>query len=139
MNKYPNITQKIILKQGNKIMILRHKDGIYDFPGGRLEWGESLFDSLQRELSEEIGIKLDGQPSLFHVWNYISKDKERHSVMIYYIYKLKGGRNLVSPEGLEILWLTKDEMKKVIRDKNYVERMFNWRNHKNPPSLYYCD
>ena len=138
MNKYPNVTQKVLLKQGNKILILRHKDGAYDFPGGQLEWGEELFDSPRRELSEELGFKLDGQPRLFHVWNYISKDKKRHSVMIYYIHKLKGALNLVSPEGLKILWLTKDEMKKVVRDKNYVERMFNWRDPGARPSIYYC-
>lgn len=139
MNKYPNVTQKILLKQGNRIMILKHKDGVYDFPGGRLEWGENLFESLKRELFEELGFKLDNQPSLFHVWNHISEDKERHSVMIYYICELKEAQNLVSPEGLEILWLTKDEMNKVVRDEDYVERMFSWRDNGKPSSIYYCD
>ena len=46
MNKYPNVTQKILLKQGDRIMILRHKDGVYDFPGGQLEWGENLFNKI---------------------------------------------------------------------------------------------
>jgi hypothetical protein len=56
--------------------------------------------------------------------------------MVYYICRLKNTHKLVSPEGLEILWLTKDKMKKVVHDEDYIERMFNWRGHKNP-SFYY--
>lgn len=139
MHKYPNITQKIILKYKNKAMILRHKSGNYDFPGGRLEWHENLFDSLQRELQEELGFKLKHHPRLFHVWNYISGDKKRHSVMVYYIYELEEMKNLKSPEGMRVLWLTKNEMKKVVRDEDYVERIFKWSDKKKPHSLFYCD
>lgn len=60
----PNITQKIILHYKDKILITRLKNGEYDFPGGRLEWQEGLFEGLQRELKEEFGIKLEHEPRL---------------------------------------------------------------------------
>ncbi len=123
---YPNVTQKILLRCGDEVAILRHPGGSYDFPGGRLEMFEDLFDSLQRELKEEINYFLNGKPELFHVWSYISKDKTRHSVMIYYIYGLDKKPELVSPEKLEIFWLKKDKMMDIIKDQDFLERIYSW-------------
>lgn len=143
MKKRPDVTQKVILRCRNKIMILRYGNGSYDFPGGRLEWGENLFDSLQRELQEEIDFKLDHQPRLFHVWNYIAKNENRHSIMVYYIcdleHKFKQLKKLMSPEGIGILWLSRKEMARVIKDQGYVKRMFAWKDPRTPYSLFYID
>jgi len=139
MKQFPNITQKIILRYQDKILITRHKNGSFDFPGGRLEWKEGLFDSLQRELKEELNFQLEYQPRLFHVWNYISKDGKRHSVMIYYFYELKKRHKFISPAGIKILWLTKEEMKQTIKDRDFVEHMFSWSNKKSPYSMFYCN
>lgn len=50
MKKYPNVAVKIIFKHRNKILMLRRPNGAFDFPGGRVEWKESLFEALNREL-----------------------------------------------------------------------------------------
>lgn len=127
MKKYPNVTIKIILRCCNKILILRHKNGIYDFPGGRLEFYETLLGALQRELKEEIGFVLSEEPQLFHVWNYISKNKRRHSVMIYYIYSIGKIPKLVSQEKLQTLWLSEKQMGKIIHDREFVKKLYRWK------------
>lgn len=139
MEKFPNVTQKIILRYQEKILIARHANGVHDFPGGRIEWGENLFDSLRRELKEELDFNLEDQPRLFHVWNYVSKDQERHSVMVYYICDLKEEPDFNSPENLELLWLENDQMKEIVRDHDFVDRMFRWNDKETPHSLFYCD
>ncbi len=125
MKKYPNVTIKIILRCGDKVLILRHKNGTYDFPGGRLEFYETLLGALRRELKEELNFILTREPRLFHVWNYISKNKRRHSVMIYYIYFIKKMTKFTSPEKINILWLSEKQMRKIIHDHEFVKKLYH--------------
>jgi len=130
MKKYPNVTIKIILKYRDKILILRHKKGAFDFPGGRLEWKESILGALKRELKEELDYTLKNEPELFDIWNYISRNGKRHSVMIYFIYQLDNQPNFFSPEKLQIVWLTKKTAVPIIEDKKLVNKIFKWKKRK---------
>jgi len=86
MKKYPNVAVKIIFRYKNKIMLLKHKNGAFGFPGGRMKWGESILGALNRELKEELNYTLQKEPELFDVWNYISKNHKRHtSLLIIFI------------------------------------------------------
>jgi 8-oxo-dGTP pyrophosphatase MutT (NUDIX family) len=133
MKKYPNVTLKIILRYKNKILLLRLPDGRIDFPGGRMEWRESIFGALNRELKEELNYSLKEEPELFGVWNYISKNKRRHSIFIDFIYRLDKKPKFSSLEKAEILWVTKKEIisKNIIKDKNFVEKIFSWKPSKH--------
>lgn len=130
MKKYLNVAVKIIFKYKNKIMMLLHKNRVYSFPGGRMKYGESLFKALNRELKEELNYILQKEPKLFDVWNYIDKNKRRHSVFIYYIYHLAKRPKFSSPEGHKILWLTKKDMqlKNIIKDKKFLNKVFHTKN-----------
>ena len=124
MKKYPNITVKIILRYKNKMLMLRHKNGAFDFPGGRMKWKESIFGALQRELKEELNYSLNKEPELLDIWNYISKNGKRHSVMIYFFYQLKKKNKFSSPENHQILWLSKKETISIIKNKKLVDKIF---------------
>jgi len=128
MKKYPTVAVNIIFRCKNKILILKHKNGVYSFPGGRMEWKESILGALNRELKEELNYSLKEEPELFQVWNYISKNKRRHNVFINYIQRLDKKPKLSSPEKLKILWLTKKDLisKNIIKDERFLERIFNW-------------
>lgn len=127
MSQYPSIAQKLILRFRGKILVLKHFDGVISFPGGKVEFGEPLFDALNRELKEELNFTLDSMPKLFDVWNYISSDKTTHSVFIYYIHDLQTPIEFFSPEKLEILWLSKQDMINInlIKDSKFLDKMFD--------------
>lgn len=124
--KRPNVTVKLIMKYRNQILLLRDKKGIFTIPGGRMEWGESIFGALNRELKEELNFSLRQELIFFDLWNYVSKDKKRHSVFIYYIYVFKKKPRFFSPEGLQLLWLTKKELigLNIIKDKSFINKIF---------------
>jgi mutator protein MutT len=66
----------VILRRDDKILLChrspdrRWYPDVWDFPGGHIEPGESSEDALQREVAEELGVKLggvDGDPVLHRV------------------------------------------------------------------------
>ena len=129
MKKYPNVAVKIIFRYKNKVLILEHKNGVFSFPGGRMKWGESIPGALNRELKEELNYSLENEPELLDVWNYISKNRLRHSVMINFIQQLVKKPKLSSPEKLKILWLTKKDIlsRNIIKNKEFVDKIFNYK------------
>jgi ADP-ribose pyrophosphatase YjhB (NUDIX family) len=136
MKKYPTVAVSIIFRYKNKILMLKHKNGKFTLPGGRMEWKESVLGALDRELKEELNYSLErlgGEPELFNVWNYISKNGRRHNVYIQYIYQLNKKPYFSSPEGLQPLWFTKKELisMKIITDEKFLNKVFNWKKSKN--------
>lgn len=51
-----------IFRDGKILLVRRAREpakGIYTFPGGRVEFGESLVEALTREIREETGLVID--------------------------------------------------------------------------------
>ena len=90
---------------------------------------ERLLDALYRELKEELSINLKEQVKLFDVWGYITKDKKKHSVFIYYICEVIKKPKLTLEKGAKALWLTKNEFfeKQIIKDPKFLEQIFQWQ------------
>ena len=54
----------VLTDAGGRVLIQRravkaHQGGLWEFPGGKRELGETVLDALQRELQEELGITID--------------------------------------------------------------------------------
>ena len=66
-----NVTAALILKN-DKVLITKrlkgsHLEGFWEFPGGKQEKGESLEDCLEREIDEELGLKIRANNTLLTV------------------------------------------------------------------------
>ncbi len=126
MNRQPNVAVKIIIKWKDRILVRRHKNGVFDFPGGRMKFGETIFGTLKRELKEELGHSLVKEPRFLDVYNYISKNKKRHSVFLNYTLKLEEKPELTDKKEAKNLWLTKQEFisKKIIKEREFLDKIF---------------
>ena len=66
MDKYQSIVTAAIIEDNGKYLITqrsqeKHLGGRWEFPGGTVEFGEDLRSCLEREIDEELGIKIQAE------------------------------------------------------------------------------
>ncbi|MFE2957785.1 NUDIX domain-containing protein [Nocardia tengchongensis] len=56
----------VVVVRSDAVLLVRDgtgRDGLWDLPGGGVESGEERLSALGRELFEETGLRLEGEPS----------------------------------------------------------------------------
>lgn len=82
----------------------------YAFPGGHIEEGESLVESVIREVYEETGLTI-ADPKLVAVKDWEPDDGGRYIVFCYKATEFTG--QLRSSEEGEVSWVEKDQLEKL--------------------------
>jgi 8-oxo-dGTP diphosphatase len=67
---------------GRWLLIRRGDTGEWAMPGGTLEWGERLRDSIVRELEEEAGVVACEVGRVVGVWSAPERDPRFHAVTV---------------------------------------------------------
>ncbi len=113
-----------IVKQNNEILFIKKSRGPYisqlDFPGGKPEHGETIFQTLKREIFEETRVKIFSATAL-HNEAFVVEYKENgdnillhHTVLIYQITGFDAA-NFQSDIQIEdskgAVWVPKSEIK----------------------------
>ena len=116
------ISAKAIVLKDNKVLVLRRTgDGIrdagkLDLPGGAIERGEKIVDSLAREIREELGIGVEIGPIVYfsdYEKEYILNKESGEKIKIYgkgvrSIAFYKEGKVMLSEENESYEWLDID-------------------------------
>lgn len=102
----------VILDRDHKILITRrapdsHQGGLWEFPGGKVEDGESLTVALARELKEELGIEIGRTSALLDVHH----DYGDKAVMldVHVVWEFKGEAR--SLEGQPMAWIAPRDLR----------------------------
>lgn len=61
---------RALLTRGSRIMVVRDPDGEHILPGGRVDEGEAPREALVRELLEETGWSVRGEPVLMGMFHF---------------------------------------------------------------------
>ena len=91
--------QILIAKRPNK----KHLSGFWEFPGGKVEKGESPENALVREVKEELNIDINNKciaPLTFSEFNY----EKFHLLLLLYVCRRWEGEPM-SMEKNEIKWV----------------------------------
>jgi 8-oxo-dGTP diphosphatase len=82
----PKVGLAVIIKNGGKILLGKrigaHDSGTWSFPGGHLEFKESLENCATRETLEETGLKIEN-PKFLTITNDIFEKDNKHYITIF--------------------------------------------------------
>ena len=98
-------------REGKYLVGLREKGGaiggLWEFPGGKNRWGESVADTLQREWMEELGVHI-GVGDELASYDFVNKETLYH-LSAHAVSLPEGGQFRLSVHS-KLAWVTKEEM-----------------------------
>lgn len=135
-----------LIYDDNRILVEEKKGTKYEgglvFPGGHVEQGESLTQSVIREMKEETGLDIvNPQPCGFKDW--ILDDGTRYLVLLYKTNQFFG--ELKSSDEGRVFWLDRKdipnanliwnmrELLEIFEGNNYSEFFFKYKNGSHEP------
>lgn len=108
---FVHVAIAIIINQENQVLIARrasHQDqgGKWEFPGGKVEEGESSQDALIREIKEEVDVQIESVKLITN----ISHRYENKKILldVYQVSKWSG--HAIGREGQAVLWVDKQDL-----------------------------
>jgi mutator protein MutT len=107
----------VIIDEQDRLFLARrgpeakNERGLWEFPGGSVELGETLAHALQREMREEYGIEI-AVGDLLDVVDHILLDEGQHWVSPTYVCTIVSGQPTIREAGKcsEIGWFAPDDM-----------------------------
>lgn len=109
---FVDVVAAVIYRQDGAILLSQraahqHQGGRWEFPGGKVEAGESLLRALSRELAEELGIRSNlAQPLMTIEHHYADKSVRLHFHEVRDWQGRPEGR-----EGQQLVWVMPHELK----------------------------
>jgi 8-oxo-dGTP diphosphatase len=101
----------IIINNDNQILIAKrgshqHQGDKWEFPGGKVEEGETPQEALYRELKEEIGIEIQLSYYLFEI-----KHKYEDRKVVIDVFEVREWQGeVVGREGQPLRWVKKPDL-----------------------------
>ncbi len=129
----------VIINYAGEILLTRRNIppflGQWVMPGGKIDLGESIIRALQREVLEEVGLKVEVQ-NLLDVFEHVTPGEDHyHFVILYYrCLPLSNEFSHNDSEVAEALWVPSDELWKYNMPdgtKFILDKLF--------PEPHYCE
>jgi 8-oxo-dGTP diphosphatase len=111
---YRLVVAAVIEDGGGRFLVSRrrpgsHLAGLWEFPGGGVEDGETAEVALARELVEELGVAITvGEPITF-AWHH----GDRRSILLLFYHSALVGGDPVGLQGQEVAWVTVDALQRL--------------------------
>jgi len=138
--KQPIVGVGAVITCNGKILLEKRKydpgRGKWSIPGGLIELGESVEQTVVREVLEETGLEV-GSPRHIDVVDNVVKDDngdvKYHVIILDYFVKLRGGTLKAASDAEDLKWVSFDEVEKYDLTKTF--RAFFKRNRQTLEKL----
>lgn len=121
----------VVVRDGQVLLVQRANPpdaGLWGFPGGKVEYGETLLQAAERELLEETGVQATAQAVIgaLDVWDRTDDGQLRqHFILIAVRCLWQAGTPLAADDALDARWVMLDAMEATLplsRDVALVAR-----------------
>ncbi|MEM8848644.1 MAG: NUDIX hydrolase [Pseudomonadota bacterium] len=106
MTRYPKVGALAVMERGGAVLMVRRGRapavGLWGFPGGHVEWGETARDAAIRELAEETGVTARAGAHL-GVIDAIGAD--HHYLLVATLCHWQAGEPVAGDDADEALWV----------------------------------
>jgi ADP-ribose pyrophosphatase YjhB (NUDIX family) len=134
-------TSAVVLDDGGRVLMQRRADsGNWALPGGAMEIGESLAESVVREVREESGydVAVTGLVGTYtdprHIIAY-SNGEVRRQFNVCYTARITGGGMTISADSTEIRFVERREMDGLPMHETQRLRLAHFFEHRPEPYL----
>ncbi|RBW52215.1 NUDIX hydrolase [Ruegeria sp. A3M17] len=108
----------VVLHQDQVLLVQRSKQpdaGLWGFPGGHVEWGETVLQAAQRELHEETSVIAEPQHYLDNL-DLLRRD-ENGKVLIHYLLvgvacQYQSGAPVAGDDARDARWFPVDQIRR---------------------------
>ncbi len=126
----------LILDSRGRILLTRRRAGqryagYWEFPGGKVEFGEDLRAALQREIQEKLHIRV----SVGGIYDYISYVRDRRHWIVVFFWATPDPEHQTLPDTLPFRWVPIPELARcniMPPNRPIVDRLV--REHREVPS-----
>jgi 8-oxo-dGTP diphosphatase len=108
INKRVEVVAAIVVDSQHRILMAQradwqHQGGKWEFPGGKIESGETHMQALAREIKEEVDVQIDQQAcELFKAVHHDYSDKQ---VSLYFYLVKDFSGTAKGLEGQPVMWV----------------------------------
>lgn len=100
----------------------QHQGNKWEFPGGKIEDGETSQDALRREIEEELDVQIKSSTLITNITHTYTSDNAADKTVLLDVFIVKDWLGeIVGKEGQPILWVSKKELAKYNFPKANIE------------------
>ena len=104
----------VVVFNGDKVLVLRRKNDLWEFPGGGIEWGEEPEEAAIRETKEETEIVVKEVKLIGVTSATFKKDgNDKHAIYLVYRAEANSDKVKISGEHSEHKWVSIGELKEL--------------------------
>jgi len=103
----PELNVYAIVERSNRYLVMRRKNGIWEFPGGGIEKGEEPEKAAERETKEETGLSVKCRELICTTSASFGR---KYALYLVFRTALKGGAEKISGEHAEMKWAGRAEL-----------------------------
>lgn len=107
MNQIQQISAKAIIQKEEKILLIKDPKGLWELPGGRINFGETPQQTLRREIKEELGLTISDISAIIDVQTFCTSkvDTEKQYLLLFFKCGVDNYEIVLDHESIAFEWI----------------------------------